>query len=121
MSPTPSPFPSPLPANFGSGTDDLGDRHKQREPVEGAIATLTDGIDGTSHGMTFHETAVTNSGGQATFTVTVPEGTPILYTPAPGSTTTTDHGTIGGVGVEGGNHMQAFRRLRIPCPPARTL
>ena len=99
----PQPLSIAAPANFGFGVQTVSVTVTSNgSPVEGAVATLTDGIDGTSHGMTFHETAVTNSGGQATFTVTVPEGTPILYTGARKHNYNPITATIGGVGVEGG-------------------
>jgi hypothetical protein len=50
-------------------------------PVSGATVALSDGIDGIGT-ITFYETAVTNSSGQVSFTVTVPSGTTNLYTGA---------------------------------------
>jgi len=53
----------------------------QGSPVSGATVALSDGIDGIET-ITFYETAVTNSSGQVTFTVTVPSGATTLYTGA---------------------------------------
>ncbi len=41
-------------------------------PVQGALVTLTDGVQGTTDAQTFYETALTNSSGQVSFTVTIP-------------------------------------------------
>lgn len=97
----PRPLAIATPANFGFGNQTISVTvTSDGSPVQNAIATLTDGIDGTSHGMTFHETALTNSSGQASFTVNIPSGTPMLYTGARRQNYNPITGTIGGVGIE---------------------
>jgi hypothetical protein len=41
-------------------------------PLSGATVALSDGIEGTTDGMTFYEEGTTNASGQVSFTVTVP-------------------------------------------------
>ncbi len=50
-------------------------------PIAGATVALSDGIDGVET-ITFYETAITNSSGQASFSVNVPTGATTLYTGA---------------------------------------
>jgi len=98
----PRPLAIAAPANFGFGSQTIEVVVTcDGSPVSGATATLTDGINGTSHGMTFHETATTNASGLASFTVNIPSGTPVLYTGARKHNYSPITATIGGVGIEG--------------------
>lgn len=79
----PQPLAISYPANFNAGTQTITVTVTSNgSPVAGAVASLSDGIDGTGQPMTFHQTATTNASGQASFTVNIPEGTPHLYTGA---------------------------------------
>lgn len=96
----PQPLAIAAPADFSTGVQTISVTVTcNGSPVSGATASLSDGIDGTAHGMTFHETALTNASGVATFTVTIPTGTPMLYTGARMHNYNPVTATIGGVGV----------------------
>jgi len=96
----PQPLAIAAPANFSTGVQTIAVTVTSNgTPVAGALASLSDGIDGTAHEMTFHETALTNASGVASFTVTIPSGTPMLYTGARMHNYNPVTATIGGVGV----------------------
>ncbi|MCD4848907.1 MAG: T9SS type A sorting domain-containing protein [Candidatus Aegiribacteria sp.] len=62
------------PANIFSGNQDITITVTDgSSPVEGANVTITDGVDNYGTGMTCYEEAVTNSSGQVTINITVPE------------------------------------------------
>lgn len=96
----PQPLAIAAPADFSTGVQTISVTVTcNGVPVSGALASISDGIDGTSHEMTFHETALTNASGIANFTVTIPSGTPMLYTGARMHNYNPITATIGGVGV----------------------
>jgi len=98
----PQPLSIEAPANFSTGSQTITVTVTcNGNAVAGATASLSDGIDGTDHGMTFHETATSSSTGQAVFNVYIPEGTPMLYTGARKHDYNPVTATIGGVGVGG--------------------
>ncbi|OPL18801.1 MAG: hypothetical protein AVO35_12860 [Candidatus Aegiribacteria sp. MLS_C] len=61
------------PTNIYPGTQDITVTvTDDGVPVEGALVTITDGVDGYGSGMTCYEEGTTNASGQATINVTIP-------------------------------------------------